>query len=131
MTTENQRSDSTTTIRLTVVLLGLLVLAIILLTPVKGWLNRIPHMWQILNPLLTLLAGYLVLSAVRARESWLTVVKWALLLTGTACASLYFLFDVSPIFFTLGRWGAIAFIALEVVRSLVASLTVGAGPETA
>jgi hypothetical protein len=130
MTTGSGDQPATKNIRFPVILAGLLLLAIVLLTPVKGWLNQIPHLWQVLYPLLTLLAGYLLVSAARAREGWLTIAKWALLLASAACASGYFLLALPYAFFTMGRWGAIVFIAVEVVHSAAESLSGDAEPGT-
>jgi hypothetical protein len=65
------------------VAIGLLILGVVLLTPVKGWLNRIPNLWRIFYPLMALFAGYLVVSAFREDEGQLkalAVGKWAVLL---------------------------------------------------
>jgi Ni,Fe-hydrogenase I cytochrome b subunit len=124
-------TTSSTTIRVAVVLIGLLLLAVVLLTPVKGWLNRIPYLWQVLFPLLTLLAGVALIGEIRARGSWLSLAKWALLLASAASASITFLLDGPRLFFTLGRWGAIAFIIVEVTHSLVESLAGEGGGEAA
>jgi hypothetical protein len=130
MTTRGGDQPATKGIRFAVILAGLLLLAVILLTPVRGWLNQVPYLWQVLYPLLTLLAGYLLYSASRAREGGLTMAKWALLLASAACASAYFLLGLPYTFFTLGRWGAIVFIAVEVVHSLAESLSGDVGPGT-
>ncbi len=129
--TEGEARTGTPTIRPTIILVGLLLLAVILLTPVKGWLNRIPYIWHVLYPLLTLFAGYLVVSATQSGEDPLAIGKWAILFIAAACASIHVLFDVSRIFFTLSRAGAIVFIAAEVADSLFESLADHADQEPA
>ena len=128
---EGEARTGTPTIRPTIILVGLLLLAVILLTPVKGWLNQIPYIWHVLYPLLTLFAGYLVVSATQSSENPLAIGKWAILLIAAACASIHVLFDVPRIFFTLSRAGAIVFIAAEVAHSLLESLADGVDQEPA
>jgi hypothetical protein len=112
------RSPETVGRSIMVVVLGLALLAAVLLTPIKGWLNQIPHLWEVLYPLLALFAAYLVVRTAAAREGWISILKWGVFCLSALSASLYVLADVSRTFFTLGRWGAIVFIIVEVIHTV-------------
>lgn len=118
MTEQRHQAAPTAIMKIGILLLGLALLAVLLLPPVKGWLNRIPHFWDVLYPLLTLFAGYVFISAIVAREGVLSVVTWGLLLTSTLCATI-FTYGGAHAFFTVGRWSALLFIAAQVVDTLV------------
>ena len=122
MTNQDTRTTETVGRNIAVVVLGLVLLAAVLLTPIKGWLNQIPHLWEVLYPLLALFSAYLVIRAAVAREGWISVVKWGLLCLGALSASLYVLANVSRAFFTVGRWGAIVFIVVEVIHTVAESV---------
>jgi hypothetical protein len=100
------------------VLLGLVLVAIILFTPVRTWLNQIPYLWEILYPVLTVVAGYLMVTAVLGREGWLAIVKWAVLALGALAATVH-IFGGPRVLFTVGRWAAVAFIALEIIAAAI------------
>jgi hypothetical protein len=110
------------------VVLGLAILGILLLTPIKSWLNRIPNLWRVVYPLMVLFAGALLARAVRAREGVIALIKWIVLLAAALSATLY-AYDGPRLFFNLGRWGAFLFIVIEVVQTLVEGLVSGDGTE--
>lgn len=101
--------------------LGLLLLAALLLTPVRAWLNQIPNFWPIVYPLLTLFAGYLVVSSLRAKEGFLATVKWGVLFVSALCATIY-AFGAGRGFFTVARWSAILYIVAEVLLTVFEEL---------
>lgn len=113
-----------------VLIAGLLLLAVLVFSPIKEWLNRIPYLWHVLYPLLTIFAAALVVSAVMAKEGVLTVAKWMLLLIGTAGATVY-TYGGARIFFTAGRWGALLFIAVEIIHNVVEGLSSDGEVDTA
>jgi hypothetical protein len=122
---DDQRLEPTGAGRFVVFAAGLMILLLLLLPPVKALLNSIPYLWEMLYPLLTALAVYAVATAVRAREPLLSVAKLTLLLLAAACMTAYF-YGAAPIFFTVGRWSALLFIAAEVVHLVVDSIGVPA-----
>ena len=77
---------------------GLLILLVLLLTPVHGWLNRIPNLWEVLYPLLTVFGAYLLITGVRRREGPVALVKWSVLLAAALSATLY-AYGATRIFF--------------------------------
>jgi hypothetical protein len=107
-------SDATGGHRFIVLVAGLIIMALLLLPPVRSALNRIPYLWHVAYPALTLIAGYLVGSAVLTREPVLVIVKWALLLVGAAAITVY-TYGGPSLLFAVGRWSAILFILAEVV----------------
>lgn len=104
---------------------GLVILIFLLLPAVRGWLSRIPFIWEVLYPLLTVFAGYLVVSSIRAGESVAVVIKWGLLLVGALGVTIY-TYGGAAMFFTVGRWSAILFIAAEVLHTVVGATMSGA-----
>jgi hypothetical protein len=94
--------------------LGLVILSILLLTPMKRWLNQIPYLWEVLYPLLTLFAGYLVVDAVRNREEPGIIATWSLLFLATLSA-LLFTYTGDRLFYTFSRWGAFIFVGAQVI----------------
>ena len=114
----DQRLEPTGAGRFVVLAAGLIILLLLLLPPVKGLLNGIPYLWEVLYPLLTVLSVYALATAVKAREPLLSVAKPALLLLAAACMTAY-IYGVAPIFFTVGRWSALLFIAAEVVHVVI------------
>lgn len=91
---------------------GLLILVVLLATPVRGWLNRVPHLWEIVYPLTLVFAGALVVSSLRAREHALVTAKWGVLLVAALCATLS-VFGAGRGFLVVSRWAAIVAIAAE------------------
>jgi hypothetical protein len=114
---ERQSSDVAPWVRFISLALGLVVLALLLLTPLKAWLNQIPNFWQFVYPLLSLFAGYLVIDSLRANEGAVTTAKWAVLFASALCATAYAL-GAGSTFFTVARWSAILFIVAEVLLTV-------------
>jgi hypothetical protein len=121
----DERREPTGAGRFGVLAAGLIILLLLLLPPVKGLLNSIPYLWAVLYPLLTALSVYAVATAIRAREPLLFVAKPIVLLLAAACMTAYF-YGAAPIFFTVGRWSALLFIAAEVIHLLVGGIGVPA-----
>jgi uncharacterized SAM-binding protein YcdF (DUF218 family) len=119
-----QSSDVAPWVRFVSLALGLLLLGVLLLSPVRAWLNQIPNFWQIVYPLLTLFTGYLVVSGLRAKEGVLTTAKWIVLFASALCATIYAL-GAGRIFFTVARWAAILFIVAEVLLTVFEELIEG------
>ncbi|MCJ7550576.1 MAG: hypothetical protein MUQ30_12955 [Anaerolineae bacterium] len=114
---EGQSSDVAPGARLISLVLGLLILVVLFLTPVKAWLNQIPNFWQFVYPLLTIFAGYLVICSLRAKEGVLTTAKWAVLFGSALCATAH-AWGAGRTFFTVARWSAILFIVAEVLLTV-------------
>ncbi len=115
---EDPNSEPIGASRFVLLAVGFVILVLLLLPPVKQTLNRIPYLWEVLYPLTMVLSGYLALTAALAREPLLSVGKWSLLFVAAACMA-GFVYGAAPIFFTLGRWGALLFIAAEVVLAVM------------
>jgi hypothetical protein len=115
---EDQRSESTGAPRFVVLAVGFVILLLLLLPPVRGMLNQVPYLWEVLYPVLTVLAGYLVVSAVQAAEPFLSVLTGVLLLVAAASMTGY-TYGAAPLFFTVGRWSALLFIVAEVVHLVI------------
>jgi hypothetical protein len=105
-------------IRIGAVLLGFALMAVFLSPTVKGWLNRIPNFWRIFYPLLTLFSGYLLVSAVVAGDGVVAAIKWLILVIAVLGATA-FVYGAPRVFFTVGRVGAIVFIVVEVLHTLL------------
>jgi hypothetical protein len=114
---ERQSSDIAPWVRFISLALGLLVLALLLLTPLKAWLNQIPNFWQFVYPLLALFAGYLVIGSLRAKEGAVMTAKWAVLFASALCATAH-AWGAGATFFTVARWSAILFIVAEVLLTV-------------
>lgn len=114
---EQRYAEDVPWVRFVSLFLGLLVLVLLLLTPLKAWLNQIPHFWQIAYPLLSLFAGYLVVCALREKETAVVTIKWVVLLSAALCASVYAWGAGHP-FFTVARWLAILYIVAEVLFTI-------------
>jgi len=114
---ERQSPDVAPWVRFISLALGLLVLALLLLTPLKAWLNQIPNFWQFVYPLLALFAGYLVICSLRAKEGAVTMAKWAVLFASALCATAY-AWGAGSTFFTVARWSAVLFIVAEVLLTI-------------
>jgi len=97
---------------------GFLILLVLLATPVKGWLNGIPHLWQVVYPLTLVFAGALVVSSLRSGEHVLVTAKWSVLLVAALCATLS-AFGAGYAFFVISRWAAIIAIVAEVLLTLI------------
>jgi hypothetical protein len=119
--TEDRNSEPTRASRLVVLAVGFIILMLLLLPPVRGLLNRVPYIWDVLYPLLMVFAGYLVVTAALACEPILSVMKWVLLLVAAACMTGY-VYAGAPIFFTVGQWSAMLFMAAEVVHVIIETL---------
>lgn len=119
--TEDRNSEPTGARRLVVLAVGFIILMLLLLPPVKGLLNRVPYIWNVVYPLLAVFAGYLIVSAALAREPILPVMKWVLLLVAAASMTGY-VYAGAPILFTVGQWSAMLFMAAEVVHVIVETL---------
>ncbi|MCD6286456.1 MAG: hypothetical protein J7M39_11150 [Anaerolineae bacterium] len=119
---ERQSSDVAPRVRFISLALGLLVLALLLLTPVKAWLNQIPNFWQFVYPLLTLFAAYLVIGSLRTKEGAATTAKWAVLFASALCATAY-AWGAGRAFFTVARWSAVLFIVAEVLLTILEGST--------
>jgi len=104
--------------RAVIALVGLAVLLVALFTPVRAWLNGIPYLWHVLYVMLTALSGYLCISSYVLREGRLDTAKWAVLCVSGAAAAVH-AFGGGAIFFTIGRWGVILFLVVEVVQVVV------------
>ncbi|MGC9522492.1 MAG: hypothetical protein ACP5HG_11505 [Anaerolineae bacterium] len=122
MTESASDGAQTVSIRWGVLVAGLVLLAVLLFSPIKGWLNRIPYLWHVVYPLLTIFAAALVAHAVATQEGLLTIVKWMLLLIGTAGAAIH-TYGGARIFFTVGRWAALLFVAVEVLHTISEGLS--------
>jgi hypothetical protein len=107
----------------TVLTLFVLLVAVVPPILLRGWLNRIPHLWQVFFPLLTFLAGYLVVRAVRRREGWMVVATWGLLCAGATCAAVFHILGAPRVFYSLGRGLSIAFIVAQAVQVLADGYT--------
>ena len=116
---ERQSSDVAPRARFISLALGLLVMALLLLTPLKAWLNQIPYLWRIVYPLLSLFAGYLVNRSLREKEGLLATAKWAVFFASALCATAN-TWGAGRIFFTVARWSAILFIVAEVLLTVFA-----------
>jgi len=114
---ERQSSDIAPWGRFISLALGLLILVVLFLTPLKAWLNQIPNFWPIVYPLLSLFAGYLVISSLRAKEGTVATVKWAVLFASALCATAY-AWGAGRTFFTVARWSAVLFIVAEVLLTI-------------
>ena len=119
---ERQSSDTAPWVRFISLALGLLILVVLLLTPLKAWLNQISNFWPIVYPLLALFAGYLVIGSLRAKEGTVTTAKWAVLFASALCATAY-AWGAGTIFFTVARWSAILFIVTEVLLTIFEGTT--------
>ena len=126
----NDKPIGTLVIRIGVVLVGLALIAVLLSPTVKAWLNGIPNFWRIFYPLLALFSGYLVVSAIRTGDGAVEVVKWLILLLATLSATA-FAYGAPRLFFTVGRVGAIAFIAVEVLHMILEGVSEYGAGETA
>ena len=118
MASDDSRSPKMSGVWATVLTLFVLLAAVVPPILLRGWLNRIPHLWQVFFPLLTILAGYLVVRAARLREGWVAVATWGLLCAGAACAAVFHLFGAPHLFYSLGRGLSIAFIVAQAVAVL-------------
>jgi len=114
---ERQSSDIAPWGRFISLALGLLILVVLFLTPLKAWLNQIPNFRPIVYPLLSLFAGYLVISSLRAKEGTVATVKWAVLFASALCATAY-AWGAGRTFFTVARWSAVLFIVAEVLLTI-------------
>lgn len=119
---ERQSSDVAPWARFISLALGLLILVVLFLTPLKAWLNQIPNFWQFVYPLLTIFAGYLVICSLRAKEGVLTTAKWAVLFASALCATAY-AWGAGRTFFTVARWSALLFIVAEVLLTILEGST--------
>ena len=117
MASHPESVESPLAVRIGTALVGLLLVAVFLLPPVKAFLNGIPHFYKVFYVVLTLLAGYLVVMAAYTRQGALAIGTWALLFWAAACSAVY-VFGGARIFFSLGRWGAIVFIVVSTVGIL-------------
>lgn len=95
-----------------VILAAVLVLLGLILTPVKRWLNSIPYLWMILYPLLSLFSLYVLVCAIQAKESLITLIKWGILLIA-AVAMAAAAFSMGAVFYSVGRTAAVIFIIVE------------------
>jgi hypothetical protein len=121
MEDRRSNSDGTGWSSLLAVALGLAILGVLLLTPIKTWLNQIPNLWRVVYPMMALFAVALFVRSVQDHAGLVVLVKWVVLLAAALSATVH-AYGGARIFFTLGRWGAILFITLEVITTLVEGL---------
>jgi FtsH-binding integral membrane protein len=100
--------------------LGLVIVVIFLLPPVKRWFNETPYLLEILYPLLTLFSLYLLYQAYRAKAGTFALFKWALLLVA-ALSSMLAVYGAGAIFYTIRLVSAEVFIVLQIGHILVES----------
>ena len=110
----------------TVVTLLVLVAAIVPPLLLRGWLNRVPHLWDVYFPLLAILSGVFLVKSIRDREGWLSVGTWGLLTAGAHCGAIFYLFDAPRVFYSLGRWLSIAFVVAQALQVFAEGLSGGA-----
>ncbi len=95
-----------------VIFAALVILVGLMLPPVKSWLNAIPYLWNIVYPLLTLFALFVLIKVVQLKDGPVTLFKWVLLLIAAAAMTVA-KFGWGAVFFTIGRTVAVIFIVLE------------------
>ncbi|MGC9348445.1 MAG: hypothetical protein ACP5JG_09935 [Anaerolineae bacterium] len=130
MSKKSEQTITSLLLRIGAVVVGLALMAVFLSPTVKGWLNRIPNFWRVFYPLLTLFAGYLLVSAIFAGDGVVAAVKW-LILVLAALSATAFVYGAPRIFFTIGRTGAIVFIVVEVLHTLLEGVLGESETETA
>ncbi len=103
----------------------LLVLVAAIVPPLllRGWLNRVPHLWDVYFPLLAILAGTFLVKSIQGREGWLSVGTWGLLTAGALCGATFYLFDAPHVFYSLGRGLSIAFVVAQALQVLIEGLS--------
>lgn len=94
------------------IVVSFLVLLVILLPPVKRWLNAIPHLWSVLYPLLAIFLLIVVLRLVKNKESILVIIQFSILCLSAILMSLAVLASNTALH-TAGRFTALVFIVLE------------------
>ena len=97
---------------------GVLVLIGFLLPPVKRWLNAIPYLWHVLYPLLSLFSLYIIMRAIKTKESVITGIKWCILLV-SAVAMTAATYGLGTGLYWVGRTSAIVFIIVELATFIV------------
>ena len=100
--------------------LGVGIVIIFLLPPVKQWFNETPYLLEVLYPLLTVFSLYLVYQAYRAKAGSFVLFKWALLLVA-ALSSTLAVYGAGAIFYTIRQVSAEVFIVLQIGHILVES----------
>ena len=100
--------------RYSVIAAAVVILVVIMLPPVKRWLNSIPHLWTVLYPLLSVFSLYVLIKVIQGKEGLITIIKWSLLLI-SALAMTVAVLGLGAAFFTVGETLAVVFIILELV----------------
>ena len=108
------RRDTLVTVGVTV--LALIVMAVFFFTPIKGWLNQRPVIWQVLYPALAVFALVVGVRAIQGGDGLLAVGKWALLFVAGASGTVTF-WGGPGAFLAVGKGFAIAFIVAEVLTT--------------
>lgn len=123
MSTDAGRVATPLGFRIGVALVGLLLVAVVVSPPVRTLLNGIPLFYEVFYVVLTVAAGALVVWSAYTHQGALAIGTWAVLFWAAACSAVY-VFGGSRLFFLLGRAGAIAFIIIETVSSLLPARSV-------
>ncbi|MDF1514679.1 MAG: hypothetical protein P1S60_12800 [Anaerolineae bacterium] len=98
-----------------------LALIILMLPPVKSWLNSIPNLWKGLYPLLTVFAVYILYNVIVKKEGTLNTIKWSGFLLSAAAMTIA-VYGLGPVFFVVGRISAYFFIVIE-LGSIIIGIT--------
>jgi hypothetical protein len=101
--------------------LGVLIVIVFLLPPVKRWFNETPYLLEVLYPLLTLFSFYVLYQAYRDKAGKFVLFKWGLLLLAAA-SSMLAVYGAGEIFYTIRLMSAEFFIVLQIGHILVESL---------
>lgn len=101
-----------------VLIVALVIVAVFLLTPVKGWLNSNPLVFTLIFLALLVFSAYGLVMSLRDKESWRSWLAWGLALVAALLATVW-AFGAGVIFLTIARYAAMLFVALEVILTVL------------